>query len=231
MWVDTDGTYVQARTDAALSHIVNQYLARKLDTWVVIGISTQAMRNGNVYKAIPKIAEAANRLSLAGVMVDYEPGDTSSQGHATAYAKFLEALGTALHATPAWVDAGACLDDWSILDFYSTYAASKSVDTYMTMGTYNASQTPAPEEQVLQALSGGITPDVLSVGIGSEVQNGAEWQYDWDEPSLRAFLGFLTKHKVREVDVWRADIDTWTAPGNTQMWFLEAIAEWLAEKL
>lgn len=188
-------------------------------------------------------------------MVDYEPGNDNSNGHFLRYQAFLQALSDALHATPSWVDAGACLASWSIIGerFFSGYAEVTTVDTYMLMGTYNASGLPTPRSDAQAALDAGISTYALAAGVGSMVQAGAEWDYRWTKESLVSFLTWASAQGIREVDVWRADIDHMEV-GNTEVrsarraapcsthshsvhrpvpqpWFVEAIADYLGQRL
>lgn len=56
MYVNAEGQYVQARSDAALAALVLPYLQRGLDTWLVLGAAYQAINSGRAMAAIPDIA-------------------------------------------------------------------------------------------------------------------------------------------------------------------------------
>merc|ERR1712018_364402 len=86
--------------------------------------------------AVPDLVRYANVDGVNGLLCDYEPADNYTTAHAQAYATFLEALATQLHAHG--LELGFDVAGWGILDKWAVFAPLH-VDFYTSMTpTYNA---------------------------------------------------------------------------------------------
>jgi hypothetical protein len=148
--------------------------------------------------AVPDLVRWAVKFNISGFVSDYEPHDNTTAEHARAYADFLGALGTALHG--AGKKLAVCISDWGILGApHWPTLAKAGADMYVSMGSTYKRQggkgDPLGKAQVL-GMKAIFPAQALVVGLGTVVPApqacpGLTGNYSWDEPSFRAFLGWL----------------------------------------
>ncbi len=194
----------------------------------VIGVAQEAIYSGSWARGIEDAVATAARTGIDGFIVDYEPVANYTRAHAEAYAAFLAALGTALHANAsARLRLGFDVAGWSILDQWEVYA-TLPVDIFTSMTpTYFGTNQTANRDFISGEVAGGVPAAAISAGIGSmlAVPGTAKWDYNWTQGALTDFLTWLPTAGVTGVDVWRADIDGY---GYTADWFLDGVAAFLA---
>ena len=73
-----------------------------------------------------------------------------------------------------------------------------------------------------------MTPLLAGVGIGTVTTTpGAEGPYDWTQPEFEEFTGWLTQRGVREIDLWRSDLNLLNATDGTVPWMYAAVAKFI----
>jgi hypothetical protein len=192
--------------------------------------------------AMSDAADAIVQLLVAsnatGAMIDYEPpsslwkpwGAAKTRAVANDYAHWASLLSAKLHTKGLFLGldlSGDC--GGSPIDLYDVFAANATVvDQLMLMSTYRDIHDSLfyEKELVSRALTAGIRPSQLSVGIGS-VSVSDPVRYGWNASDLNDFLRWVKGQGITQLGIWRSDIDVYKPPVQTVPFFLRALRDFL----
>lgn len=215
-----------------------------------LGLTNASVMSGAAARNVGAVAAFAKASNVSGLMLDFEP-DTSAAAWAEAYAGYVRAFSAAMHAVG--LEAEMCVSDWGILDGhevpghpgYGIYAKT-GVDVMMSMaGTYYGTNVSRNLANVDKELADGVSLQQLHAGIGTQIDAGLAPSpsacppvepmgckvpggqcYNWTSARLASFVGALEDRGVRNIDMWRADIDQEGA--CTEPWYFDVAERFLA---
>ena len=216
--------------ESEMRALVSPFLQRNLTVGIALVIDEGVVqRRSWTDDTVQSLAAQAKAAGLHSLMLDYEPNDNITRAHAVAYADFVRAITSAMHARG--LEMGMCVSSWGILDNFTLYAAT-GVDSMMTMAaTYFGSNVTADEGWVSKEMQDGVSQSQLRAGIGTTNAIYEKWNYNWTEARFAQFFAFLEKQDVRGIDLWRTDIDSLNATNGTASWIYDALSSWLSPEL
>jgi len=219
-------TYDGIRLDSCVSPIVNMGAT----AGVSINVNQDAIESGAALGAVDDIGAAAKKHRVTSIMVDYETHKDITQAHAQKYANFLSKLSTGMHREG--MEAAMCVSSWGIMTKFGLYAKT-GVDSMMTMAsTYFGRDVSANKDWVTTMLNQGTSLDQAAIGVGTMQASGhtdsQQWDYKWSSSKLHSFVSWLQDNEIRNLDVWRSDIDSLT--GAPEQYFYDYAEAFLAGK-
>jgi len=212
------------RLESCVSPIVNMGLT----AGVSLNVNQDAIESGAALWAVDDIVAAAKKHRVTSIMVDYETHDDTTQAHAQKYANFLSKLSTGMHAQG--MEAAMCVSSWGILTKFGLYAKT-GIDSMMSMAsTYFGRDVSQNEDWVTSMLNQGTSLDQAAIGVGTVQASGHEdsqkWDYKWSSSKLHNFVSWLQRRGIRNLDIWRSDIDSLN--GVPEQYFYDITAAFLA---
>jgi hypothetical protein len=237
--------------------------ADRFEPWLSAGLTVHAtgmvnevaIKSGAALTAVPALAAFVLANKIHGIVVDYEPLD-ESQAHAQAYAAFLKALCTAVHALPGTRqrEVGLNIADWTIIGpGYAKLYAAAGVDLMAVMTpTYSENRRNWP---YVSSLAKSVPAKAIDMGVATSLQPsgpaGSQCKTapfnatpftDWascnktmsisdscpyNASSLQAMLDFAATQGITKASVWRSDIDEECFHGTAPFYY-EVLAKWIA---
>ena len=216
--VTSNGTMVVPQATLKLySELTQPEVALKLSP-VMLPLSPDpwSVQSGQAVRAVPALVDLVVQLGVTGLIADYEPHGNTTAAHAKAFASFLTALSSALHAKHKKL--GVCVSDWGIIgpNYYKLHATAQA-DLYVSMGsTYKLQGGPTAAVNKLNvlAMTAAFPLSTIAVGIGTMVPAGPcaatsgllTGDYKWTEATLSPFLEWVGAQGIDKLGVWPADI-------------------------
>lgn len=219
-------TYDGIRLESCVSPIVNMGAT----AGVSLNVNQDGIESGAALGAVDAIVATAKKHRVTSIMVDYETHDDITQAHAVKYANFLSKLSTSMHSEG--MEVAMCVSSWGILTKFGLYAKT-GIDSMMTMAsTYFGRDVSANKDWVTAMLNQGTSLDQAAVGVGTMQADGhkdsQKWDYQWSSSKLHNFVSWLQDQEIRNLDVWRSDIDSLT--GAPEQYFYDYTEAFLAAK-
>ena len=226
--VTDDGFFSPEHNDSDIKLALSPYSKLGLDVFPTLDLGENYFSNfsGLPHGFDPVIKNATDNIirnNFDGYMVDYEPSlKNTTLAHAMAYASFLKQFAKSLHAKDKKL--GMDVSNWGILDKYSLYS-TLDLDIFTSMATYSGENLTRSMD-VVTKMTSTMNTKLIGIGIGTMAIN-PNFYYNWTESKLNIFLEFLNKNNIREIDIWRSDIDNPDETNTTLPWFVKAIENWM----
>ena len=201
-------------------------LAHGLEYHAVLNVDQDAIQTGAAAKQCSEAINLANDANITGLLVDYEPTTNFTLKHTEAYIGYLRCLKT--EGNKKNLQISMVVSDWGIIQNLNAYAAL-NLDSYTsTSPTRQAAQANSDVgKKFVENMDAAFGSKRAFIGIGSvsSDRSSCSKNYGWTKSSLSKFLNSSSKSGIQHVDIFRCDIEKYSA---VNPFFFTDLSAWLA---